>query len=375
MKYPRAPNKHYLLHMETGEEKGEPLHAKCWVGVSCKLLLFAYVGRSRSSWVLNECPALWGLISKPPGQDAEKAIRRKRRWRAEEDLPSCRAWVLSCHADGPCLCFAGHGFQVPLHAVCPGLWLLRPGTALPQCSAAEADKSYLKSCCICLGWRLGGVALCCGKSRFKTVCLMYLELNLKWILHAAMSRDLWRSLVGTPVLLCYSYSCSATPHHVQNIAAERAVWFGSCWEGPAYSWKQAGEPSGRAGKACEDKGALLAVSSWVAVLGAQWELVTCSGVSVWRCPYNWKVPTQHGGKSRGFGLEWVGFCYALERLCWLMRWHESGCILGNEYFLFTLWIDLFQLLCCELWQLWWSYGDSLKLLSFDTTVQAVSFLL
>lgn len=58
VKYPRAPNKHYLLHMEAGEEKGEPLHAKCWVGVSCKLLLFAYVGRSRSSWVLNECPAL-----------------------------------------------------------------------------------------------------------------------------------------------------------------------------------------------------------------------------------------------------------------------------------------------------------------------------
>lgn len=60
----------------------------------------------------------------------------------------------------------------------PGLWLLGPGTALLQHSAAEADKSYLKSYCIWLGWRLGGVVLCCAKSRSKAVCLIYLELNL-----------------------------------------------------------------------------------------------------------------------------------------------------------------------------------------------------
>lgn len=58
VKYPWALNKHYLLRMEPGEERGEPLHAKCWVGVFCKLLLFAYLGRSRSNWVLSECPAL-----------------------------------------------------------------------------------------------------------------------------------------------------------------------------------------------------------------------------------------------------------------------------------------------------------------------------
>lgn len=130
--------------MEPGEEKGEPLHTECWVGVSCKLLLFAYLGRSRSSWVLDECPALSRADIKAPWAGHGEGHKEKERsWRTEEDLPSCRAWVLSCHADGPCLGFAGHGFQVPLLTACPGLWLLRQGTALLQCSA-EADKSYPK---------------------------------------------------------------------------------------------------------------------------------------------------------------------------------------------------------------------------------------
>lgn len=126
-------------------------------------------------------------------------------------------------------------------------------------------------------------------------------------------------------LLCCCVTHPAAPLHPTTYKAlhqKRAVWFGSCWEDQLTAGSRQGNLQEGLERPVRTSGALLAVSPWVAVLGARWELGSCTGVCVWRCPHNWKVPTQRGGQSRGVSLEWVGFCSAPKKtsLSYVVAW-------------------------------------------------------